>query len=64
MSESNSTTVLPSSQNANQVFWNTNQTSAKPVENKTIVYQSEVMGSMMKMIERVAPSQANILAGF
>ncbi|WP_415061808.1 sigma-54 interaction domain-containing protein [Bdellovibrio sp.] len=60
MNENNSTTVLPSSQNANQVMWNTNQTS-KVVENKTIVYQSEVMGSLMKMIDRVAPSNANIL---
>lgn len=60
MNENNSTTVLPSSQNANQVMWNTNQTS-KVVENRTIVYQSEVMGSLMKMIDRVAPSQANIL---
>lgn len=60
MNDNNSTTVLPSSQNANQVMWNTNQTS-KVIENKTIVYQSEVMGSLMKMIDRVAPSNANIL---
>ena len=59
MNENNST-ILPSSQNANQVVWNTNQTS-KAVENRTIVYQSEVMGSLMKMIDRVAPSSANIL---
>lgn len=56
----NNSTILPSSQNANQVMWNTNTTS-KVMENKTIVYQSEVMGSLMKMIDRVAPSQANIL---
>lgn len=60
MNDNNSTTVLPSSQNANQVMWNTNQTS-KGVENKTIVYQSEVMASLMKMVDRVAPSNANIL---
>lgn len=60
MSDSNSTTVLPSSQNAKQVRWNTNQTS-KTVENKTIVYQSEIMANVMKMIDRVAPSGANIL---
>ncbi len=59
MSDNNST-ILPSSQNANQVMWNTNQTS-KVLENKTIVYQSEVMSSLMKMIDRVAPSNANIL---
>ncbi len=56
----NNSPILPSSQNANQVLWNTNQT-LKPTENKTIVYQSEVMGSLMKMIDRVAPSNANIL---
>jgi Response regulator containing CheY-like receiver, AAA-type ATPase, and DNA-binding domains len=56
----NDNTVLPSSQNSSQVMWNTNQTS-KVVENKTIVYQSEVMGNLMKMIDRVAPSGANIL---
>ncbi len=52
----NNSTILPSSQNANQVMWNTNTTS-KVMENKTIVYQSEVMGSLMKMIDRVAPSK-------
>jgi len=57
---SSSTTVLPSPQNANQVLWNTNQNS-KTSENKTIVYQSEVMSNLMKMIDRVAPSSANIL---
>lgn len=56
----NNSPILPSSQNANQVLWNTSQT-LKPAENKTIVYQSEVMGSLMKMIDRVAPSNANIL---
>lgn len=60
MNDNNSTMVLPSPQNSSQVMWNTNQTS-KVLENKTIVYQSEVMGSLMKMIDRVAPSQANIL---
>ncbi len=60
MNDSNSTTVLPSSQNANQVMWNAKET-AKQTENKTIVYQSDVMANLMKMIDRVAPSQANIL---
>jgi len=58
-SSSSSTTVLPSSQNNQQVLWN-NQVQ-KSSENKTIVYQSEVMGNLMKMIDRVAPSSANIL---
>ncbi|WP_413586539.1 sigma-54 interaction domain-containing protein [Bdellovibrio sp. HCB274] len=56
----NNSTILPSSQNANQIMWNTNTTS-KVMENKTIVYTSEVMGNLMKMIDRVAPSGANIL---
>ncbi|AHI06747.1 transcriptional regulator [Bdellovibrio bacteriovorus W] len=59
MNENNST-ILPSSQNAKQVMWNTNQTS-RAMENKTIVYQSEVMGQLMKMVDRVAPSTANVL---
>mgnify|MGYP003339414137 CR=1 FL=1 len=45
MNDNSPTTVLPSSQNANQVPWNSNTTS-KVMENKTIVYQSEVMGSL------------------
>lgn len=60
MNDNNPNMILPSSQNANQVMWNTNQTS-KVMENKTIVYQSEVMAGLMKMVERVAPSNANIL---
>lgn len=60
MNENNTTFTLPSSQNANQVVWNTNTTS-KVMENKTIVYKSEIMSNLMKMIDRVAPSQANIL---
>lgn len=59
MNENNST-ILPSSQNAKQVMWNTNQTS-RAMENKTIVYQSEVMGQLIKMVDRVAPSTANVL---
>lgn len=59
MSESNIPTVLPASNNSNQVLW-TGQ-AQKPLETKTIVYQSEVMTSLMKMVDRVAPSGANIL---
>lgn len=61
--QSNPTTVLPtsSSGSSQQLAWG-NQPVAKPQETtKTIVYQSEVMGSLMKMIDRVAPSSANIL---
>jgi two-component system response regulator HydG len=58
-SSSSPGTVLPSSQNTQQLLWN-NQ-APKSSENKAIVYQSEVMTSLMKMIDRVAPSGANIL---
>ncbi|MBC7370203.1 MAG: sigma-54-dependent Fis family transcriptional regulator, partial [Bdellovibrionaceae bacterium] len=58
-SSSSSHTVLPSSQNNQQLLWN-NQVQ-KPSEARTIVYQSDIMGQMMKMIDRVAPSGANIL---
>lgn len=54
----NSTTVLPSSANQAQVFW---AQANKTQEEKVIVYQSEIMSQLMKMIERVSPSTANIL---
>lgn len=56
--QSSSTSVLPGSQT--QLVWG-NQQVAKTEVNKTIVYQSEVMSGLMKMIDRVAPSTANIL---
>lgn len=60
-----STTVLPTSQQSSsssqQLAWG-NQPIQKPQESgKTIVFQSEIMGSLMKMVDRVAPSNANIL---
>jgi transcriptional regulator with PAS, ATPase and Fis domain len=51
--------ILPASQNARQVMWQT--PNHKIVEQKTIVYKSDVMTNLMKMIERVAQSNANIL---
>ncbi|MBX2987419.1 MAG: sigma-54-dependent Fis family transcriptional regulator [Bdellovibrionaceae bacterium] len=58
---SGSTTVLPTSQNSQQLVWG-NQPVQKPQESgKAIIFQSDVMGSLMKMIDRVAPSNANIL---
>lgn len=58
----NATTILPTSQNAAQVVLNPHtQTVVKANDNKTIIYQSEIMSNLMKMIDRVAPSQANIL---
>lgn len=63
MSDSNAGFVLPSSQN--QSGWaGQNQQQApqmKTQETKSIIYKSDVMAQLMKMIERVAPSQANIL---
>jgi len=50
--------LLPASQNARQALW---QTPPKATEVKTIVYQSEAMNQLIKMLDRVAPSQANVL---
>ncbi len=59
---SSSPPILPTSQNTNQVLWGTTPTKEKESPNqRTIVYQSDVMTQLMKMIERVAPSQANVL---
>jgi len=59
VSDNMSAPILPASQNSKQVMWQTPVT--KPAETKTIVYQSDVMNQLMKMVERVAPSQANVL---
>jgi len=59
MSENTNAPVLPASQNSRQMMWQ--NPAPKPAESKTIVYQSEAMNQLMKMVERVAPSQANIL---
>jgi transcriptional regulator with PAS, ATPase and Fis domain len=62
MSETNATSLphLPSSmlQNQNQNTWSVPQKSA---EIKVIVYKSDVMVQLMKMIERVSPSHASVL---
>lgn len=60
MSDINTPAILPPSQNAKQIVWNQNQTQ-KIIENKTIVYNSEIMRQLMKMVDRVSPSNANIL---
>ena len=59
MSNDINSPILPASQNARQVMWQTPAT--KIIEQKTIVYKSDVMTQLMKMIERVASSNANIL---
>jgi DNA-binding NtrC family response regulator len=62
MSESNSSLTLPSSQT--QSAWAQVPVQAlgpKVSDAKPMIYKSEIMSQLMKMIERVAPSQANIL---
>lgn len=59
--QGNPTTVLPTSQNSQQLAWGQQPIQQPQESGKTIIYQSEVMGTLMKMIDRVAPSTANIL---
>lgn len=59
MQDNNNPTVLPAPQNTSQVIWNI--PAPKVIEKTVIVYQSDVMTNLMKMIDRVAPSHANIL---
>ncbi|MCK6598077.1 MAG: sigma-54 dependent transcriptional regulator [Bdellovibrionaceae bacterium] len=57
-----SSQVLPTSQAQNQILWGKPMETAKPSEtSRTIIYQSEAMSSLIKMIDRVAPSNANVL---
>jgi transcriptional regulator with PAS, ATPase and Fis domain len=62
MNDSNATSLphLPSSmtQSQNQSTWAAQQ---KVTEAKPIIYKSDVMMQLMKMIERVSPSQASVL---
>lgn len=51
--------ILPTSANTRQVQWQ--QPLEKIVETKAIIYKSDTMTQLMKMIDRVAPSGANIL---
>lgn len=51
--------ILPASQNSKQVMWQT--PTHTMTEKRTIVYQSDSMTQLMKIVDRVAPSQANIL---
>lgn len=59
MSDSLNSPVLPASQNSKQIMWQT--PTQKIIEPKAIVYKSEAMVQLMKMIDRVAASNANIL---
>ena len=60
MSDYSSPLVLPSSNQ--QASWSvpSSQVLSKSPE-KVMIYKSEIMGNLVKMIERVAPSQANVL---
>ncbi|PIS11465.1 MAG: sigma-54-dependent Fis family transcriptional regulator [Bdellovibrio sp. CG10_big_fil_rev_8_21_14_0_10_47_8] len=59
MSNDNASPILPTPQNSKQIMWQT--PAAKIIEQKPIIYKSDVMVQLMKMIERVAASNANIL---
>ena len=54
-----SSTVLPGAPVTAQPVWQ--NPAIRQFENRTIVYKSEIMTNLMKMIDRVAPSAANIL---
>ena len=57
-----STTILPTSNSGQQLQWGAqNNPVAKPENTRAIIYQSDVMSQLLKMIDRVAPSQANVL---
>ncbi len=58
-SQNNNAPLLPSSANAQQIVWR--EPSRKIIEDRSIIYKSETMGQLMKMINRVASSNANIL---
>ena len=59
MSDNMNAPLLPSSQNNKQMPWQT--PNHKMVETKAIIYQSDAMNQLMKIIDRVAPSGANVL---
>lgn len=44
----------------NKQFWDSQKKDCV-IDSKKIIYQSDMMGQVMKMVERVAPSNANIL---
>ena len=56
----NNAPTLPGSHSARQVMWKS--ANQEIIDNKrNIIYQSEAMNQLMKIIDRVAPSNANIL---
>jgi two-component system response regulator HydG len=64
ISSVNASSLLPGSQNQNApnpVWIPVSQPTSRIIENKTMVYNSELMHSLMKMIDRVSASAASIL---
>jgi two-component system response regulator HydG len=59
MSDESATAILPPSTNSNQLYWN--KSSSRSSDGKSIVFNSDIMRQLMKMIDRVAASNANIL---
>ncbi len=57
--EMTETTVLPGSQNNRQVTWQNPQTVF--FDSKKIIFHSEIMNQLFKLVDRVAPSNANVL---
>lgn len=59
MSNDNHAPILPASQNSKQIMWQA--PAQKILETRSIIFQSEVMNNLLKMVDRVAPSMANVL---
>ena len=58
MSDVDKTSILPPSQ---QGGVGSNDTFNKSIKSNEIIYKSEVMKQTLRMVERVAPSNANVL---
>jgi two-component system response regulator HydG len=61
MSQTESTPILPSSSTLGLNAPAEEVVRPQPVDGKTIVYKSEVMKQLMRMVDRVAPSSATVL---
>ncbi|MCB0390483.1 MAG: sigma-54-dependent Fis family transcriptional regulator [Bdellovibrionales bacterium] len=59
MSEMDKSSILPPSEQ-NPILGNNNSTT-KILKNNKIIYKSEVMRNLMRMVDRVAPSTATVL---
>jgi transcriptional regulator with PAS, ATPase and Fis domain len=61
MSQIENIPILPAQTSVLGANQNNEEVQSRSSETKTIVYKSEVMRQLMKMIDRVAPSQATVL---